>query len=362
MTNRPIYIVGVRGMPNRYGGFERLVEVLAPHLARSGRRVTVFCEGDETTPDRDWWNGVERRYIKRRHAGVAGTIRYDLQAFRLVPRSAIVLIFGYGTALFQAILRARNIPHCVNMDGIEWQRDKWGSAAKAWLRLNERLATQMSDLLIADHPEIERDLHDRFGVSAAMIAYGVEAHPPMAERSTSHFSSGRRYFLVIARPEPENQIHVILAAYRYAQTDAAMIVVGDFDANPYGKALMVDYPEVNFIGPLYDGPTLNKLRRDADLYIHGHRVGGTNPSLIEAMAAQAIIVAHGNVFNRWVLGEGGQYFSDERDLAEKFRRPPSMAARAAYRTHCRLRCADDFLWSHILSSYDVIVTALDAKP
>ena len=181
MKPKPVYIVGVRGIPNRYGGFERLVEVLAPHLARLGRRVTVFCEGNETTPDRDWWNGVERRFIERAHAGVAGTVRYDLQAFRLVPRGAIVLIFGYGTAIFQAILRARNIPHCVNMDAIEWQREKWGRAAKAWLRLNERLAVQMSDLLIADHPEIKRDLYERFGRSAAMIAYGVEANSPMAE-------------------------------------------------------------------------------------------------------------------------------------------------------------------------------------
>lgn len=361
MMAKPVYIVGVRGMPNRYGGFERLVEVLAPHLAKSGRPVTVFCEGDETTPDQDWWNGVERRFIKRRHTGVAGTIRYDLQAFRLVPRGAIVLVFGYGTALFQAILRARNIPHCVNMDGIEWQREKWGWAARAWLRLNERIAARSSDMLIADHPEIQRDLYERFGVRASMIAYGVEASPPMAHLGAGHFSSGRRYVLVVARPEPENQIHIILGAYRRAQTDVAMLVVGGFDATEYGKALVLKYPEVNFIGPLYDSPTLNELRRDAELYIHGHRVGGTNPSLIEAMAAQAIIVAHDNVFNRWVLGGGGRYFTDERSLAEHLRRPPSTEARIAFRTQCRLRCATDFLWPHILNSYDAIVAQLEAE-
>ena len=140
-----------------------------------------------------------------------------------------------------------------------------------------------------------------------------------------------------------------------------MVVVGGFDANEYGKALISKYPEVNFISPLYDGPTLNKLRRDADLYIHVHRVGGTNPSLIEAMAAQAVIVAHDNVFNRWVLGDGGQYFSDERDLAATLCRQLSTADRAAYRTQCHVRCAADFLWPHILSSYDTIVTMLDAK-
>ena len=181
-----IYLIGVRGIPNRYGGFERLVEVLAPDLVSRGHSVTVFCEVDEAaaTPDDDLWLGVHRRYIPTRFKGPLGTIEYDWRSFQAVPAGALALIFGYGTGTFQRRLRRLGVRHAVNMDGIEWQRAKWGRSARAWLKFNEQEAARLADELIADHPEIQTYLQQELHRPSTMIAYGVddEALHPLVGR------------------------------------------------------------------------------------------------------------------------------------------------------------------------------------
>ena len=359
-----IYLVGVRGIPNRYGGFERLIEVLAPHLAARGHDVTVFCEGSSCKGWKsDNWQGVHRVYVPVSASGAIGTFQYDWRSFAAIPRDAIALIFGYGTAFFQLRLHMRKIPHAVNMDGIEWQRQKWHTCARLWLRFNERAATRLSDLLIADHPEIQRYLLEDLGTMSEMIAYGVDLvghddqHLPDNPLLTKQ--KGRPYFLAVARPEPENQIHILLDAYERAQCNIDMLVVGNFDANAYGRHLQHKHPRVRFTGPVYDFPVLTALRRQALLYLHGHSVGGTNPSLIEAMAAGALVVAHDNRFNRWVLNEdGGLFFQDATELASIMVSPISPQRRARTIQMARLTCEERYLWPNILDAYEAVVNRL----
>jgi glycosyltransferase involved in cell wall biosynthesis len=360
-----VYIVGTRGVPNRYGGFERLVEVLAPYLVQSGHDVTVFCEPDSANPELqfDTWHGVRRRFIPTR-GGALGTLQYDFRSISTIPRDSVVLLFGYGTALFQVRLKVLGIPHAVNMDGIEWQRAKWGAVARAWLKLNEFLATRLADLLIADHPEIGNYLARRFRVESRMIAYGVD---PDAHRDVAagHCVLDRYrdqpFFLVIARAEPENQIHVILAAYRLSKSPIPLVVVGNFDATRYGRDLKAGNPGVDFVGGVYDERVLNRLRSTASLYLHGHSVGGTNPSLIEAMAVGGVIVAHDNIFNRWVAGSGALYFSQSADLAEHLRNPPGEPQRNALRIAASSTCEAKFTWAQVLDAYAGVVGELARK-
>jgi glycosyltransferase involved in cell wall biosynthesis len=360
-----VFIVGTRGVPNRYGGFERLVEVLAPYLVQCGHEVTVFCEPER--PDSgiqfDTWHGVHRRFIQT-SGGALGTLQYDFRSIRMVPRHSVVLLFGYGTALFQLRLKALGIPHAVNMDGIEWQRAKWGVVARAWLRLNEFIATRLADLLIADHPEIGNYLARRFGVESRMIAYGVDlgaGRDVAACHDVLDKYRNQPFFLVIARAEPENQIHVILEAYRLSKSPVPLVIVGNFDATPYGRGLKADNPAVDFVGAVYEEKVLNRLRSTASLYLHGHSVGGTNPSLIEAMAAGGVIVAHDNVFNRWVAGSGALYFSHSAALAGHFRNPPGESLRSALRSAAARSCEAQFSWGHVLQAYAVVVDELCAK-
>jgi glycosyltransferase involved in cell wall biosynthesis len=358
-----VFLIGVRGIPNRYGGFERLVEVLAPHLARQGHEVTVFCEGGAVPPPDDLWHGVHRRFIPVKSAGPRGTLAYDWRSVSDVPRGAIALIFGYGTAVYQWRLRRRHVRHAVNMDGLEWQRQKWGLLARLWLRLNERAAVAFADELIADHPAIQSDLQRRLGAAATMIAYGVDL-PALTAPAAAALPPGlppEGYLLVIARPEPENQIHLLLQAHARSGSQLPLVVVGQFDANAYGRELRRQFPDVRFLGPIYDPTRLDALRRQCLLYLHGHSVGGTNPSLIEAMAAGAPVVAHDNPFNRWVLGDrGGWYFGDVEALSSILASPPSDASRLAAVAAARQSCQDRFLWADILAAYGEIVDRLVA--
>lgn len=366
-----IYLIGVRGIPNRYGGFERLVEVLAPHLVQQGHRVTVFCEVDVPAgtppPQDDLWQGVHRCYVSVRSRGPLGTIEYDWRSFRAVPNGAIALIFGYGTGIFQKRLRRLGIRHAVNMDGIEWQRAKWGRGARAWLRYNERAAVQHADVLIADHPEIQAYLQSQLQTSSTMIAYGIddaalkpEINPLKHPLLDQYAEDG--YFLIVARPEPENQIHVLLDAYARSRRALPMVVLGNFGANDYGRQLREKHPEAHFAGGVYDARVLDALRRRSALYLHGHSVGGTNPSLIEAMAAGALVVAHDNVFNRWVLGDGGGlYFKAADDLKMHLDRAPLPAQdRGSYVNAAQRRCVEQFRWQHILSEYEAVLRRLGA--
>ena len=362
-----VYLIGVRGMPNRYGGFERLVEVLAPHLVAQGHEVTVFCEGGAAPPPDDLWQGARRRFIRVTAGGARATLAYDWRAFAEVPPGAVALIFGYGTAAYQWRLRQRGIPHAVNMDGLEWQRQKWGRIARTWLRLNERLAVAWADELIADHPVIQQDLQQRLGADSTMVAYGVDLADDTVAGAANNapLPDGLQpegYHLVIARPEPENQIHLLLQAQAQAGVDTPLVVVGQFEANAYGRALRQQHPQARFIGPVYDSAALLALRSRCLLYLHGHSVGGTNPSLIEAMAAGAPVVAHDNPFNRWVLGEqGGWFFRGADDLAALLAAPPPAPARAAAVRQARAACHERFLWADILAAYDGVVDRLIAR-
>ena len=362
-----VLIVGVRGIPNRYGGFERFVEVLAPWLALRGHDVTVFCEtakGEGVADGQDSWRGVRRRFIKVGAPGSLATVLYDLSAFRAAKRGDVVLVFGYGTALFQGLLRLKGVPHAVNMDGIEWRRQKWGPLARAWLRMNEWLASRLATELIADHPEIQREVSDRLGRTSRMIAYGVDSPLNLGRDSETLgrlWLTSTAFDLVIARPEPENQIHCILSAWRAGRRARPMVVVGKFSGNKYGRALMRDFPEVRFVGPIYDHDALNVLRGRSTLYLHGHSVGGTNPSLIEAMAAGAVVVAHDNPYNRWVLDNGGMYFGDAAQLAAVIDAPLPSDGNEALRQRAREICAQRFSWGSILSQYEDLVEALNGS-
>jgi glycosyltransferase involved in cell wall biosynthesis len=294
-------------------------------------------------------------------------LQYDWRSFGAVPKGAIALIFGYGTACFQLRLRLKGIRHAVNMDGIEWQRQKWSPLARRWLRLNERAAVKLSDLLISDHPQIQCYLKDSLRANSTMIAYGVDMSADSSAVDANHpVLSGqaeRPYFLVIARPEPENQVHVLLEAYMRSRSDQDLLVVGNFDANSYGAELKRSYAKVRFVGPVYEMAALNALRQRATLYLHGHSVGGTNPSLIEAMAAGALVAAHDNPFNRWVLGnDGGIFFSSADDLSALMAAPPSPQARSLMIGNARQACEERYLWRDILSDYQGVVDRLIARP
>ncbi|OIP64990.1 glycosyl transferase [Candidatus Nomurabacteria bacterium CG2_30_43_9] len=324
LKTKSLEILGTRGVPAAHGGFETFAEHFALHLVKEGWSVTVYCqEKGRGEIYESQWNGVNRVHIPVEKEGAFGTVTFDWLSTRHAAKSpSLKLVLGYNTAIFNVLFRLKGIPHLINMDGLEWKRDKWNVAEKAWLWTNERLGCWFGNHLIADHPQIAKHLETRVNADKiTMIPYGshLVADACVEPIKIMGLKSGG-YSVVIARPEPENSIFEIVKAFSAKSRGHKLVVLGSFDPDKnkyHADVLSSASEEVLFPGAIYDSNTLKSLRFYCRLYIHGHTVGGTNPSLVEALGAGSAVLAHDNRFNRWVAGDGAAFFSTEDDCATK---------------------------------------------
>lgn len=319
---RHVRILGIRGLPAAHGGFETFAEHLALFLRDRGWRVTVYCQIDGTGPVyEDMWQGIHRVNIPVDVQGPRGTVVFDWRAIVHAARSRdLCLTLGYNTALFCAWLRLRGVPNIINMDGIEWRRAKWSGAARAWFWMNDWAGCWLGNHLVADHPEIARHLQTRVAAKKiTMIPYGADAigNMPDAPVRAMGLEQGR-YLTLIARPEPENSILEVVTGFSLRLRGVQLVVLGTYDdGNAYHRAVKAAAgPEVKFVGAIYDKPIVQALRAHCLAYVHGHQVGGTNPSLVEALGAGNPVIAHDNKFNRWVAGPNAEYFTGSSQFDE----------------------------------------------
>jgi glycosyltransferase involved in cell wall biosynthesis len=251
-----------------------------------------------------------------------GTISYDWKTtMHCSRRKGVVLTLGYNTAVFSLMYRLHRLPNVMNMDGIEWKREKWSMPQRAWLWFNEWAGARFANHLVADHPGIAQHLrrHTR-AEKITVIPYGADAvtAAPTAFLTARGWEP-KRYYLLIARPEPENSILEIVRAFSADPQGDPLVVLGNYSGKGNGyrqQVLDSAGPRVHFAGAIYDRDIVRALRFHAKAYIHGHRVGGTNPSLVESLAAGNAIIAHDNRFTRWVAGEGAKFFKDSQHLKE----------------------------------------------
>lgn len=318
---KTLRILGTRGVPAAHGGFETFAEHLALYLVQRGWRVIVYCQEDGSGATwEDQWQGVERVHIPVARSGPAGTIVFDWHATRHAARHRdLCLTLGYNTAAFCALLRLKGVPNLINMDGIEWSRAKWGPVAKTWFWLNDWAGCWLGNHLVADHPEIKVHLQTRVrGSKITTIPYGADevlAAPEAPVRALG-LTPGR-YLSVIARPEPENSLLEIVEGFSRQLRGIELAVLGRYDEDqPYHRAVKAAAgPEVRFLGAIYDKQVVQALRFHSLAYVHGHQVGGTNPSLVEALGAGNAVIAHDNRFNRWVAGPGAAFFDNASSFA-----------------------------------------------
>ncbi|HYF59410.1 MAG TPA: DUF1972 domain-containing protein [Burkholderiaceae bacterium] len=361
---RRLRILGIRGVPAQHGGFETFAEHLSLYLVSRGWEVYVYCQVEGEGPIReDEWRGVRRVLVPSRE-GSLGSIGFDWRAVsHAAAQGDPCLTLGYNTAVFCWRLRMAGVPNAINMDGIEWARGKWGPLSKAWFYLNDWAGCWLGDRLVADHPEILEHLASR-GVRSrtTMIPYGarelVTADPaPLAALGVEP----GRYFLVIARPEPENSILEIVRGYARSKRDRPLVVLGRFDeSHPYHRE--VGRAAVDGVirpGAIYDAATVAALRVHATAYLHGHRVGGTNPSLVEALGAGNAVIAHDNRFNRWVAGPGALYFADDAQCAARLDEvADDEDRRAAMRAASRRRFRSRFTFDAVHEQYEALLGEL----
>lgn len=314
-----LFILGTRGIPARHGGFETFAEQLSFYLKRREWEVTVYCQEEgRGSLFEDDWNGIHRVHIPVTQKDAKGTIVFDWKSTcHAAKQQGVILTLGYNTAIFCALYRLKRIKNIINMDGIEWQRAKWSFLERTWLYLNEKVGALLGNHLVADHPEIMNHLGGFISKEKiTMIPYTAPMilSADAAYLKLFHLEPGK-FVLLIARSESENSILKIVRAYTVQKRCMPLVVLGKYDSKNYEyqkQVLDAGNDEVIFVGVIYDQAVVQALRFYARFYVHGHTVGGTNPSLVEALGAGSPVLAHDNRFNRWVAGEGALFFSDEQ--------------------------------------------------
>ncbi|AEH44610.1 protein of unknown function DUF1972 [Thermodesulfatator indicus DSM 15286] len=319
-----IAILGTRGIPNNYGGFEQNAENLSVYWVKKGHEVVVYNPDEHPYKGKEW-NGVKIKHVfsKESKFGIGGIFVYDFLCLKDAVKQNFDIILNLGyvpSALFFYLKKKTRAKFVTNMDGLECKRSKWNSILKKFIKFCEKRAVYLSDYLIADNPGIKDYYVKNYKLkNITFIPYGARLFDnPNMDFLREFDLEPYSYYMLVSRLEPENNIEMILDGYILSKNKEPFIVVGGL-RNKYAKYLLRKYKNIEsirFVGGIYNYEKLSSLRWYSKLYFHGHSVGGTNPSLLEAMASNSYIVAHDNPFNRYVLGEEAFYFKTPEDIAK----------------------------------------------
>ncbi|NQV02707.1 MAG: DUF1972 domain-containing protein [Bacteroidia bacterium] len=360
-----IGILGSRGIPNNYGGFELFAERLSVELVELGHEVWVYNSHSHPFKEKHW-KGVNLIHCldPEKYIGISGQFVYDFNCIRDSRKRDfdILLQLGYTSSSIWYRLLPEKPKIVTNMDGLEWQRSKYNSFVQRFLKYAEKLAVKSSDLLIADSEVIRDYLMQTFQVTPTYITYGADVfQTPDADRLSGFSVEPQKYLLLIARMQPDNHIEEIIRGVLESGCTLPLLIVGDC-TNRYGKYMERRYSSdlVRFLGPIFHTETLNQLRYFSKLYFHGHSSGGTNPSLLEAMAASATICAHDNPFNREVLGEDAFYFTHSLEISEIIRHSQGQQADNLFIQRNVRKIKTRYGWKEIISAYEQIFSELTA--
>jgi glycosyltransferase involved in cell wall biosynthesis len=357
-SRRSVAIIGTRGYPSFYGGFETAVRKLAPYLVERGWDVTVYGRPGSTKnnePDLD--SRVHRKETRGLETKSLSTLSYGLTAAldAAVRKPDVALVMNVANGYWLPILRTRRIPSLVNVDGIEWDRAKWGRVAKAVFHNGARWTARFGDRMVYDSTSIAARWKEEFGLDGVFIPYGAEFPGKLpVEDGLTH----RGYVLAVARFVPENTIPEFLEAAANLSERWPVVIVGSTgyggDLDDKVRALSERSTNVRWLGHVSDDTRLLALWQHAGVYFHGHSVGGTNPALVQAMAAGAPIVARDTIYNREVLaGEAVFVEPHPEAIATAISNVMNSPELSVHQIQANLRRARDiYTWDAVCSSYE----------
>ncbi|HLV37893.1 DUF1972 domain-containing protein [Xanthomarina sp.] len=352
-----IAILGTRGIPNNHGGFEQFAEYFSVYLASKSHDVYVYNSHDHAYQDKKF-KGVNliHCYDPESKLGTAGQFIYDLNCI-LDSRKRnfdVILQLGYTSNSIWHWLLPKKPVIITNMDGMEWKRSKYSPKVRRFLKYAERLAVKSSDYLIADSIGIQDYISKKYNRTSEFIAYGATVFEnPNAQVLSKYKVETNKYCVLIARLEPENNIATIVEGYHKSDTTHSLIVFGTL--NDFGNKLQKRYStdkRIQFVGANYNQEELNNLRFYSRYYFHGHSVGGTNPSLLEAMASNTLIIANNNIFNKSILGENAYYFDNADDIFNMMNKDSLFAQKEAYATKNIKKIENLYSWNIINLAYE----------
>lgn len=352
-----IAIIGTRGIPNHYGGFEQFAEYLALGLVKNEHETLVYNSHNHPYQNSTWM-GVQiiHCFDPENKIGTGGQFIYDLNCIRDLKKRKvdIVLQLGYTSSSVWSWLMPREAIVTTNMDGLEWKRSKYAAPVKKFLLFAEKLAVKFSDYLISDSIGIQHYLSRKYAKNSTYIPYGAHLFNEPNEGILNEFDLDPFcYDMLIARLEPENSVEVILQGVVLSETMSPFLVIGNHNTL-YGKYLKNEFkknPNIKFIGAIYDLLKLNNLRYYSKIYFHGHTVGGTNPSLLEAMASDSLICAHDNEFNRQILGEDAFYFRTFSDVSNVLKVSKNHIDFQNFIQNNRMKISEIYSWDKVINQY-----------
>jgi glycosyltransferase involved in cell wall biosynthesis len=359
-----ISIIGTRGLPAHYGGFETFAREISHLLVNSGYEVYVQC--DPSVSPISSFEGARLFYTPV--AKSRNPLRYYYYGIKIALRfSDILIVTGSGGAFFYFLNIFRHKIILTNTDGIESRRTKWSFPTKAFLRLSERIAVRRSHYIIADSASIKNYLENTYKAArqkVKVIEYGSFLNENFDNSILkSKGLNFRDYYLVVCRLEPENNVHMIIDGFLRTASKSVLVVVGQLTGKKYVHKLQDQFKSdrVIFLGDIYDTTELNSLRFGCKAYIHGHSIGGTNPSLLEAMGNGNVVICHDNPFNREVTDNAQLYFSDPGECADLIREVDEMPEenREIYAKKSMSRIREYYNWDNILDKYLTLFHSLD---
>jgi glycosyltransferase involved in cell wall biosynthesis len=348
---RSVAFIGSAGVPNNYGGFEAFVEACGPELAARGADVVVTCDAARYQDRAEDWRGVKRLFVGLGANG-AWSVLHDLVAFLMVlTRARNIVVLGVSSGVFFPLMRllcalaGRRL--IVNVDGLEWRRGKFGRGKRAFLWISDALAQTFAHRVIVDNPALRRYVLPWARAKTATIAYPGDhvLRLPGVQRSSDAF-------LTICRIEPENNCELLLAAFK-ALGRGTYRFVGNWDRSRYGRELREAYrdvPGLQMLDPIYDPHAVAELREGCGTYVHGHSVGGTNPSLVEMLFYDARVLAYDCPFNRETARGDAEYFATLEDLVRLLGSGEAATPKARRSEYTRQRIVDAYAAQLVLGS------------
>jgi glycosyltransferase involved in cell wall biosynthesis len=364
-----IAILGTRGIPASYGGFETFAEHLATRLVARGHDVTVYCRAHYVSPRQMEYHGVRLKVLPTiRHKYFDTVVHTFLSAIHAVSgRFDAALICNAANAPFSPILRLSGTPVAINVDGLEHKRKKWNWLGRRYYQFAEYLSTLLPNEMVTDAQVIQEYYLARHNAPSTMIAYGSEVERrPDRELVRKWRVEPNRYVLYVSRLEPENNAHLVIEAFKKVRTAYRLLVVGDA---PYAEQYITDLKarargdkRIVFTGFVF-GQDYRALQQNAYCYVHATEVGGTHPALLEAMGYGNCVLTLATPENLEVVGDAGVTYSDEFDLTEKLQRVLRDGSLVhAYRHRAQARIRSHYDWDSVVDQYEQLFARMCGQP
>ena len=361
--------MGTRGVPASYGGFETAVEEIGKRLAARGYDVTVYCRNPgQTLSEYEGMHLVNLPAVRHRMAETLSHTSLSTARAIIKDRPDVALVLNAGNAPLLKPLKAAGIPVAIHLDGLESKREKWRGTGARYYRWAEKVAVKQGDEVIADAQSIADHVQTTYGRTCVVIPYGAEVIEPGFDRLHELGVVRRDYQLIVARLEPENHVLEAVHGYTISEETRPLLVVG---GAPYSQwyidrinEVATQSPSVRLLGGIYDQELLDQLYANARTYIHGHSVGGTNPSLLRALGAGAPVLAFDCEFNREVTNEAAFFWRDAESLAtilDEVAEGEIDDELNGFSQLGRARIAEHYQWDAVTDDYEALLHRLVGK-